>query len=638
MNIDISVVIPTYKRIERLENCLKSLFVQDYHKDRYEIIVVDDGKDERAKSMLAQLQENNSNLRYLAQDHRGPAVARNRGAQASFGQIIAFIDDDCGVCDGWLRAMAESHRKNPEIVAIGGLTFTSTQKSPVLVSQFLSNCSIETYVNGKKEVTFFPTCNVSLKRHVFDKYKFNETFLLPGGEDLEFFWRLFKEGYRFIWDKDITVIHYRDDTILEFFGQAYIYGRGNLLAQHLHKDQPLLKEIKTGKISFWVATLINALKIPRFSYLLGNRLIQQVSIKDIHKKLSIYVYFALHKIFYLMGNIVEFIRIRRENLNGRYLPYHIPRLLILDITHACNLNCLICDIWKTAETEKDIDRTHVKKILSQAKELKVREIALSGGEPLLRKDIFDIFDYARDLKITNLGVLSNGIAIKEKMDKLKPYLIEGIISLVISLDSLRQDLHNQIRNSRLAWQGTTEALEMLSLLKRRHPGVNFNVISIILNQNLEELPALTGFVKSSGANSLQFQTLLPNNLKMAERKQSLFWVVQERFPILDEAIDKLICFKKENPEFIKNSIGNLSLVKKYYRNTLNREDVKCLSGYETVLTSNQGTYTTCFRPYGNMRIEDLKDVLKSRKIIQAQEEASNCPWPCLLPCFCDHEQ
>jgi len=635
VNIDISIVIPTYNRIEGLKNCLKSLFVQDYHKDRYEIIVVDDGKDERAKRMLAQLQEDHSNLRYLAQDHRGPAVARNRGAQASLGQIIAFIDDDCRVCGGWLRAMAFSHRKNPEIVAIGGLTLTSSQKSPVLVSQFLSNCSIETQVNGKKEVIFFPTCNVSLKRQMFDKYKFNETFPFPAGEDLEFFWRLFKEGYRFIWDKDITVIHNRDDTTLGFFRQAYVYGRGNLLVQHLHKDQPLLKEIKTGKISFWVATLINTLKIPRFSYLLGKRLIKEINIKGPHKKISIYSHFFLHKIFYILGNILEFFRIRR-GLTRKKQTFQIPQLLILDITHSCNLTCRICDIWKTASTEKDIEAPYIKKMLFQANELGIKEIALSGGEPLLRNDIFEIFEYAKGIGIKHLGVLTNGVlAEKYIIEELKPYLTGNTISLVISLDSLKPDTHNYIRNSDMAWQKSVESLRTLSLLKKDYSQINFNVITIILNQNLEELLDLAIFIKSLGTNSLQFQVLLPNNLRMVERKKSIFWISEDRLPILDKIIDKLIEFKEENPLFVRNSINNLSSVKKYFRGRVNSNDVKCASADKTILISNQGESTTCFSSYGDIKRKDLREILQGKEIIKAQEKVKKCSWPCLLPCFCD---
>lgn len=636
MGIDISVVVPTYNRTEELKDCLDSLFAQDYPKEKYEIIVVDDSGNGEAKRMLDELKRKHSNLSYITQYRKGPASARNAGAKASLGEIIGFVDDDCTVPGDWLKLMVESHAQNPKIITVGGLTLTSTQKTPVLVSQFLSTCSIETYFNGKQEVIFFPTCNVSLKRQIFDKYKFNETFPLPGGEDLELFWRLFKEGYRFIWDKSINVIHYRDDTTLGFFRQAYIYGRGNLLAQHLHRDQPLLKELKTGKVSFWLATLINAIKIPRFSHLLAKRLIQENDIKDTYKKLSIYAYFVLHKIFYLFGNIIEFIRIRRDNLNCKQNLFHVPCLLILDITHSCNLRCQICDIWKTAGSEKDIDIAHIKKMLLQAKELNVKEIALSGGEPLTRKDIFDIFDYTRELEITNLGVLTNGILVKTYIDRLRPYLIDKTISLVISLDSLKPQLHNRIRNYGLAWQETVEALKMLSDMKKDYPQINFNVISIVLNQNLEELPDLADFVKSLGANSLQFQAFLPNNLEMAERKGSIFWISEDKLPLLDETLDKLEEFKKGAPQFIKNSIENLSLVKKYYRGTLTSNDTKCLSAYQTILTSNQGAYTTCFSSYGDIRSQDLKEVLKSNKINRAREEVKHCSWPCLLPCFCDN--
>lgn len=636
MNVDISIVIPTYKRKEGLKSCLKSLFEQEFPSGRYEIIVVDDGADGAVEKMVKDLKADFAQLRYFRQEHLGPAVARNLGVRNSQGSIVGFIDDDCTVYKDWVKLMFEAHQKNPEIAAVGGLTVTASGRTPVLVSQFLSTCSIETYLNGKWEVIFFPTCNVSLKKQIFDKFSFDEKFPLPGGEDLEFFWRLFKGGYRFIWDKNIKTIHYRLDTSISFFKQAYIYGRGNLLVQHLHQDQPLLKELKTGKITFWAATLINALKIPRFSYILGSRLIREEAIKDTHKKISVYAYFSLHKLFYLSGNIFEFMRILGKKINIRQ-ACHSPRLLILDITHSCNLHCKICDIWKTAGKEKDIDISYVQKVLFQAKKLKIREIALSGGEALLRKDIFEIFAYARSLKIKDLGVLTNGILVKEYWEKLKPYLIDNTVSLVVSLDSLRRDLHNQVRNSDSAWQKTKEALEAVSALKKIYPRINFNVISIILDQNLEELRDLAVFVRSLGANSLQFQGLLSNNLRMAERRQSPYWVTDERLPLLDAAVDKLIEFKNGNSGFIKNSVLNLTLIKKYYRGKLSNSDIGCLSAYETVLVSNQGAYTTCFSPYGGVRAQDLEDVLRSQEIIRARREVKNCSWPCLLPCFCDYE-
>lgn len=312
-----------------------------------------------------------------------------------------------------------------------------------------------------------------------------------------------------------------------------------------------------------------------------------------------------------------------------------PKLLIIDITHRCNLSCKICDIWKTGDSELPMDMAYIKKVLSQAKNLAIEEIALSGGEPLSRKDIFEILSYARETAIKNLGLLTNGMLVGEYWEQVTSYLIDNTISLVISLDSLKPDIHNYIRNYDASWQKTMKALCAVSLLKKVNPTINFNVISIIVNQNLEELLSIAAYVKSLEANSIQFQPLLSNNLNMSERRKNAFWVTEDSFSLLDESIDKLIEYKKKNQLFVRNSVNNLSLIKKYYRGSINSSDVNCSSGDKTILISNQGMATTCFGPYGNMTEEDFEDMLAGRSIINARQKVKRCAWPCLLPCFCD---
>ena len=636
MPFDVSVIIPTYKRDQLLAQCLRSLSVQDYSSGNIEIIVIDDSGRRSVDDLRRKLAFAHPHFQVLTQDHKGPAAARNLGVRSARGQIICFTDDDCSVAPDWISRMVRAHEQHPRLSAVGGMTLTATNRTTVLASQYLANGSIDTFVNGKIETVFFPTCNVSFKRQVIADNAFDEFFPFPGGEDLEIFWRLFKAGHRFLWDKGIDVTHYREDTLRSFIKQAYIYGRGNYLVQYLHKDQPLLHELKTGAFEFWGAVLINFLKIPRFSYTLGRCLIREANIVTIGKKAEVYAHFALHKVFYIAGNIVEYFRVRKDLpvvLSPKAVS--LPRLLILDITHSCNLSCRICDIWQTGRTEVPLELEQVKALLSQAKALGIREIALSGGEVLLRKDIFEIFDHARSVGIRELGVLTNGILAGSLLERLKPYLLDQTLSLVISLDSLNAAVHDQIRNYSSAWQKTTDALRSLSELKKRHPQVNFNVISIVLNENLEELPALIDFVRALGANSLQFQALLPNNLMMAERKGSHFWVTRERWVVLDRTIDQLVSIKEKDPDFIRNSVQNLLLIKKYYREELTSDDAQCLSADRTVLVANQGMCVTCFSSYGNIREQGLKEILSGRKRIEAQERVKKCKSPCLLPCFCD---
>jgi MoaA/NifB/PqqE/SkfB family radical SAM enzyme len=273
--------------------------------------------------------------------------------------------------------------------------------------------------------------------------------------------------------------------------------------------------------------------------------------------------------------------------------------------------------------------------LKEARDLHVPEIALSGGEPLLRRDISEIFEFARQIGIRDLGVLTNGLLIKDRMAFLMPYLLDETISLVVSLDSLRPDVHNLIRSNERAWEGTCAGLKELSALKVRYPQVHFSVITIVLDRNLEELGDIARYVRSLGADSIQFQPLLPNNLRMAQRKDSPFWIRGERQVLLDAKIEELVVFGENEPGFIRNSAVNLRLMKKYYRGGISSGDVRCSSAGKTVLLANQGVFTTCFSRYGDVATQTLAEVLRSEDIRKARRQLAQCSWPCLLPCFCD---
>jgi hypothetical protein len=89
--------------------------------------------------------------------------------------------------------MVAGHNADTTAAAIGGLTEVDRYNIKSQVSQSLSDGAIEAWVDGRQETIFFPTCNVSFKReYLFEG--FNELFPLPAGEDLDFFWRLFKKA------------------------------------------------------------------------------------------------------------------------------------------------------------------------------------------------------------------------------------------------------------------------------------------------------------------------------------------------------------------------------------------------------------------------------------------------------------
>src|SRR5258708_38459 len=93
MMFEFSVIIPTYNRLNFLKHAINSIRGQNY--DGYEIIVVDDGSIDGTSEYLASL---GNEVKWLRQENRGPAAARNVGATKATGSYIAFLDSD----DVWL--------------------------------------------------------------------------------------------------------------------------------------------------------------------------------------------------------------------------------------------------------------------------------------------------------------------------------------------------------------------------------------------------------------------------------------------------------------------------------------------------------------------------------------------------------
>lgn len=638
--MDISIIIPTYNRKEKIKQCLDSILIQDCHPYTFEVIVVDDGSNDGTGEMIREVSRRHKNIKYHYRPSKGPASARNLGLVNAAADIIAFTDSDCILDPFWIRSMMLAHISHPQATAIGGATKVDSRNIKAVVSQSLSDGAIKADLDGKKEVIFFPTCNVSVKKK-FMIEKFNESFVFPAGEDLDLFWRLFKHGGKFVYKPDALIFHGCHPDIRSFLSQAYLYGRGNLLAQHIHGDHPLLKEIKTGSLRLFIASVtVNFLKIIRFSYLMSKRLMRSRNNLSLFERFQIYVYFSLHKTMYLLGNIAEYCSIKSSGsrvagLSLARAPVKAPDLLILDVTHRCNLRCNVCEIVKDGSVD-GLSTAALKDIIRQSIEWGIKDLALSGGEALLREDILEIFEFARERKY-GIGVLTNGVLLDEDfIRKLLPYLISGVVSPVISLDAISANIHDDVRGLKGCFHKTVWALRRLSDLKKTYPGINFSAISIILDENLEELLPLADFLKALNVNFIQFQPFLVNNLIMRERSnKARYWIPPERIAVLDKVIDGLICFKRQNQDFVRNSENNLYLIKKYFRGSLSGNDVKCSYGGKTMLIANNGTAATCFDSYGDARKKSLRAIHVSIEADRARDKALNCRNPCLLPCFCD---
>src|ERR1044071_1568610 len=90
----ISIVVLTYNRKRLLKDCLESLLVQTYPKEKLEIVISDDGSCDGTRELVEGFQTRHGHLKYCPQAHKGIAAARNNGISHASGGVIAIVADD----------------------------------------------------------------------------------------------------------------------------------------------------------------------------------------------------------------------------------------------------------------------------------------------------------------------------------------------------------------------------------------------------------------------------------------------------------------------------------------------------------------------------------------------------------------
>ena len=119
-----SVIIPVLNGERTIRECLVSLLKMDYPVERLEILVVDNGSTDRTAEII-----NSFRVRYHREERRGASYARNRGIEASKGEILAFTDADCLVTTNWLRELVQGF-DSEEVGVVAGEVVAYPPQTP----------------------------------------------------------------------------------------------------------------------------------------------------------------------------------------------------------------------------------------------------------------------------------------------------------------------------------------------------------------------------------------------------------------------------------------------------------------------------------------------------------------------------
>lgn len=232
--LDVSVVIPAYKRPLLLEKAVRSVLTQDLALQRFEVIVVDSSPDDgNARGVDAlKAQYHGVSLTLYRKSPEGPGPSRSLGAQRARGAIIAFLDSDCQATPGWLKAGLAAFREDIGIVQ--GRTLPAPDQ-PVGVF-----CR---YVQIEAENPRYEAANIFFRRKCLAEVGEAKKDMTPnderptGGEDALMAWRAKRNGWHSTFAHDALVYH----EVLPISMWQWLYEKRMFMLPWLAREVPELR-------------------------------------------------------------------------------------------------------------------------------------------------------------------------------------------------------------------------------------------------------------------------------------------------------------------------------------------------------------------------------------------------------------
>lgn len=173
----ISVIVPTCNRAANLPGLIEALLDQDYRGD-FEVIVVDNASTDNTAAVLERYCRRERGVRWIRETRRGAAQARNAGARAARGDILAFVDDDVVPARDWLRTMAAVFEEYPEVDCAGGRVeaewlapppeWLTPLNYPPLALQLSRGGSAE-YLDATNASSCLISANFAIRKRVLDE-------------------------------------------------------------------------------------------------------------------------------------------------------------------------------------------------------------------------------------------------------------------------------------------------------------------------------------------------------------------------------------------------------------------------------------------------------------------------------------
>lgn len=293
------------------------------------------------------------------------------------------------------------------------------------------------------------------------------------------------------------------------------------------------------------------------------------------------------------------------------------RMIAWELTRNCNLNCIHCRASATLGPHAgELATGECKKIIDEIAGFASPTIILTGGEPLLREDIFDIIEYGTGKGLKLVIAINGTLLDKDKGERMKG---AGIKRVSLSLDGRDGDAHDTFRGVKGSFESVMNASKILTDV-----ALPFQINTTVTRLNVEDLGAIYSLVQAIGAVAWHIFLLVPvgrgEGLKGKELDTGKY----------EEVLEWLYGIEKQGELEIK-----VTCAPHYYRIVKEKGDspksAGCLAGKSFMFISHRGTAQPCGYleiPSGDIKKDGVKKVWDESPVFNQLRDLSHYTGKC----------
>lgn len=263
MSIRLSVVIPTYNRLDRLRVVLPTLLDQSIDAATYELVVTDSHSDDGTAAYLDDVRRAyGDRVRYLRGAYGGRAAARNAGIAAARGALVLFTDADILASRTLLeRHVARHDRAGAHRIAVVGCELQVRSYEDYVRQRDDAAARAPLHPRGRRKLSwlYFLTGNASVRRaDLLAVGSFDEAFTGYGHEDLELGYRLERSGVTLAYEPEAVNFHWHPVGYEEQKGRMELAGISTVRFYRKHRDVAVMANLGMTPLSLAMHSLLHA--------------------------------------------------------------------------------------------------------------------------------------------------------------------------------------------------------------------------------------------------------------------------------------------------------------------------------------------------------------------------------------------